>query len=187
MPAPRSRSSRRSSDGYRRAPGAGPRIRSDVIDVYIFRPAVGGRGKSIELLQLLRSKPPLDQTWQPIMGHVERGETATDTALREMREEVGLEPTNPALRGLWALEQVHPFFIAQIDCIVLSPRFAAEVSRVWRPRLNREHADFRWVPAARASRHFMWPGQLASIRELVGLLRGGGGEPDALARLRIGR
>lgn len=174
--------STRAADGYRRTPGNGPLVRTDVIDVYVFRHAAKGKGRGIELLQLRRSKPPLHDTWQPIMGHIESPETAVAAAIREMEEEVGLAARDPGLLGLWALEQVHPFFLAAINCIVLSPRFAAEVSRSWRPRLNEEHAAHRWVPASRASKHFMWPGQLASVRELLGLLKG---EPDALPRLRI--
>ena len=70
----------------------------------------------------------------------------------------------------WALEGVHPYFLASLDAIVLSPRFAVEVSEGWSPRLNGEHDGFRWVNARRAERHFMWPGQIAAVRELVGSL-----------------
>lgn len=115
-------------------------------------------------------------TWQPVMGHVEAGETAAACALRELEEEVGLRGDDPALLGLWALEQVHPYYIAELDSVILSPRFAAEVGPGWRPRLNPEHSADRWVSAADAEAMFLWPGQVAAVREITGwLLRPGSG------------
>ena len=191
----------RSPDGYRRvaspainAEGAlpGPRIRADVVDVYIVRAAkpvirlddegTDGSGPGLmdlELLQLLRTKPPLHGTWQPVMGHIEQGETAVQAAVREMLEEVNLAPASPHFGGMWALEQVHPFYIPQIDCIVMSPRFVVMVDRAWEPRLNSEHGDARWVSSRGAAAEFMWPGQHAAITELRGLLH-----PGHLAHVR---
>ena len=180
----------RTPDGYRREPlvGSGPRVRADVVDVYVFRRTPGA---GIEFLQLLRAKDPLGRTWQPIMGHVEPGETAVATALRELREEVGLEPTASVVGGFWALEQVWPFFIAAIDCVVLSPRFAAEVTAGWEPTLNTEHAAHRWVavsadpdhPDDRAAleRHFMWSGQRQAILEILREIV----RPDSQSRERL--
>jgi 8-oxo-dGTP pyrophosphatase MutT (NUDIX family) len=135
-------------------------MRSDIIDVYIVRRGPGG----VEFLQLLRASDPLKNTWHPIMGHVEAGETAIQTAIRELGEEVGLAPRDPSLLGLWALEQVYPYYVAEIDCIVLSPRFAAEVVPAWEPRLNSEHSAARWVDDASA---FMWPGQKRCVSEIL--------------------
>jgi 8-oxo-dGTP pyrophosphatase MutT (NUDIX family) len=106
------------------------------------------------------------------MGHIEEGETAVAAALREVKEEVGL--SRPEMKGFWALEQVHPFFIARRDEIVLSPRFAAEVAPAWEPTLNDEHSAHRWISGHQAGRYFMWPGQGAAIREILeSLLRPG--------------
>lgn len=160
----------RDDRGYRVEPGHGPRVRTDVIDVYIYRHAGSLHEPSIDVLQLLRCREPLKDTWHPVMGHIEHGETAVDAAMRELREEVGLKPGMPALMGMWALEQVHPFYIAAIDCIVLSPRFIVEVDHDWTPTLNGEHAQYRWVPTYQAWRHVMWPGQRAAIAELMELL-----------------
>lgn len=160
----------RDQRGYRVDPGHGPRVRTDVIDVYVYRHAGSIHEPSIEFLQLLRSREPLKDTWHPVMGHIEPGETAHAAAMRELAEEVGLRAGDPHLLGVWALEQVHPFYIAAIDCIVMSPRFIAEVDHAWSPKLNGEHARFRWVPTYQAWRHVMWPGQRAAIAELMELL-----------------
>ena len=171
-------------DGYRPAPpaapgtGRGPVMRSDIIDVYVFR-RPRGRADVIEFLQLLRTGEPMGGTWQPVMGHIEAGETAPQTARRELLEEVGLAASDAAMLGLWALEQVHPYYIAAIECIVLSPRFAAEVDAAWEPTLNHEHSARRWIAmpvepelanadARRGSlAPWFWPGQRACVLEIL--------------------
>lgn len=154
-----------------------PLIRTDIVDVYIFRrsaPAGTGADTSIEFLQLLRTGGPAAGAWHPVMGHIEGGESATACAQRELAEEVGLQSGDAHLIGLWSLEQVHPYYVPQWDAIVMSPRFAAEVSQNWSPKLNAEHSRFRWVQAIDADRHFIWPGQHAAIREITrDLLRPG--------------
>ncbi|MEO1129332.1 MAG: NUDIX domain-containing protein [Planctomycetota bacterium] len=160
-------------DAYRIVPAGGPRVRTDIVDVYVFRARSGaGEDADIDLLQLHRASDPLGATWQPIMGHIESGETAVTTAVRELAEEVGLTPTGDAFRGMWALEQVHPFYLAALDCIVMSPRFAVEVAPGWEPTLDHEHDDARWITwplhaGMPASDFFMWPGQRAAIAELT--------------------
>jgi dATP pyrophosphohydrolase len=156
-------------NGYRMNPTAGAVVRSDIVDVYIFRRRRGNTSP-LEFLQLLRTAEPMGGTWHPVMGHIEEGETATDCAVRELREEVGLGQTDAALKRLFALEQVHPYFIPQINTIVLSPRFAAEVMPGWSPTLNDEHSAFQWTSESEVYRSFVWPGQVASCKEIVDLL-----------------
>ena len=180
-----------SDGGYRLTPVSGPRIRSDVVDAYVFqrsgRPprrvfesaqrrssrmdsdgSEGfGVGAGVYFLQLLRVGAPLADTWHPVMGHCESGETAVACMRRELSEELGLAADERAVRGVWALEQVHPFYIVELDAIVMSPRFAAEVEAGWEPTLNDEHADFRWVHARDVNEAFMWPGQKAACREIA--------------------
>ncbi|MEC9373457.1 MAG: NUDIX domain-containing protein [Planctomycetota bacterium] len=168
------------SDGYRRAPRGGPAIRSDIVDVYVFR-APDDDPTAVEFLQVLRNGPPLDHTWQPVMGHVEEGETAVHAAVREAAEEIGLRAGEPHWLAMWALEQVHPYYLADLDCIVMSPRFAVRVAPGFKPALNDEHADHRWVPIGGVPTHFMWPGQKAACREIIEeLLR-----PGSLAERRL--
>ena len=37
----------------------------------------------------------------------------------------------------------------------------------WEPTLNDEHTESRWVVAGEAERSFMWPGQVAAVREIL--------------------
>jgi 8-oxo-dGTP pyrophosphatase MutT (NUDIX family) len=142
-----------------------PKIRTDIVDVYVFRrPGLAG---GLQFLQLLRSKGVMGDTWQPVMGHAESWENATQCALRELEEETGLSRESEQLIGFWALEQVHPYYMPCLDAIVMSPRFAAEVSGEWEPRLNAEHTVARWVSQGTVDEEFMWPGQRAAIREIL--------------------
>ncbi|MBU6413900.1 MAG: NUDIX domain-containing protein [Planctomycetes bacterium] len=150
----------------------GPHLRTDVFDVYIFRVAKSG----VEILQLRRAEVPLLQTWQPVMGHVEGSESTPAAMWREVEEEVGLVRTHA--RGAWALEGVHPFYLASRDAILLSVRFAIEVGAEWVPRLNHEHDAVRWVPLADVRACFMWPGQIAALDELRDCIL----NPNSLAR-----
>ncbi len=166
-----------SDGGYRDEPAGGARIRADVIDVYVVRACGAGH----EFLQVLRAHEPLAGTWHPVMGHVERGERAWEAALRELGEEVGLGRDDGALEGLFALEQVHPFYLAALDCVVMSPRFVALVRGGWEPTLNDEHSAHRWVGADEACAAAMWPGQKRAIEEIrQEILRDG-----SLARERL--
>lgn len=148
-----------------------PRIRADIVDVYVFRRNPEGA----EFLQMYREDGGLAKTWQPVMGHIEEGETAVAAAVREMEEETGLK--RAGVLGMWALEQVHPFYIARTDEVVMSPRFAVEVKPGWEPRLNEEHSAHRWIAGHQAERFFMWPGQREAVREVLEVvIRGGLGE-----------
>lgn len=164
------------SEGYREEAQGGPRVRTDIVDAYLFRrPSGASSSRVIELLQLMRAHDPLGGTWQPIMGHVEAGETAWGTVVREVREEVGLAIDGDDARGFWALEQVHPFYLAELDCIVMSPRFVIEVSSSWEPTLNDEHTDHRWIGAPlhgglSMREFFLWPGQRRAVEEILEMI-----------------
>lgn len=146
----------------------GPRVRTDIVDVYVVR---GDR-----LLLLRRSREPLLGQWHPVMGHVEPGERAMDTALREVREEIGL---NASQIDAWhQLEQTFPFFLADRDEVHLSPRFVMRVSDSFEPVLNDEHDAHRWV--ALEDHELLWPGQRHALREIVSCILPGGPTADAL-------
>ena len=151
-------------------------VRANLVDVYIFRRGAGG----IEFLQLRRAAEPMRGAWHPVMGHIEPRETAALCATRELAEEVGLSPGDPAWLGFWALQGVHPYFVAAWDAVMLTPRLAAEVAPDWSPKLDAEHDAHRWVAAAEIDRVFLWPGQRAACREVLNILIPGGPAEAAL-------
>ncbi len=148
----------------------GPRVRTDIVDVYIVRER--------RLLLIRRAREPMRGQWHPLMGHVEAGERAMDTALRELHEEIGLLPTH--IDAWFQLEQTFPFFLADRDEIFLSPRFVVLASASFEPTLNDEHDAHRWVDVERAEAELLWPGQRAALRELLCCILPGGPTADAL-------
>lgn len=161
----------------------GPDVRTDLVDVYLFRRPAGGPTPLIELLQLRRAREPLAGHWMPVMGHAERGEPATDTARREAHEETGLDIDDETL-GFWCLEQVNPYYLPELDAVFMTPRFVAEVRPGWEPVLNEEHSGVRWLRCSVAPieeerrgllARWLWPGQREAVGELLEHLAPPGG------------
>lgn len=167
----------RDERGYRLDAAGGAQIRADVVEVSVFRRRAG----AVEFLLLRRIRPPLEGSWQPVLGHCEPDEAAVACARRELREEVGLTPGDPSWLGFWALEQVRPFFVAPINAVVLGPRFAAQVAPEWAPRLNDEHGEARWIAAEDLPNALTWPGQKEACREILEEIV----RPGALAASRL--
>ncbi len=151
------------NSGHRDASGGGAKIRADVVECHVVR----GDGSSAEMLQLCRARSPLMGTWQPVLGHCEAGEGSVACVVRELGEEIGLEVRDAAVcDGLFAIEQVRPFYVWEIDSVVLGPRFVAIVRHDFQPALNAEHAECRWVPLRDACDQAHWAGQRDTIAEI---------------------
>ena len=154
----------------------GPKIRTDIVEVYVFRRGRDGRGGDAVFLQMRRAgQVPLSGTWQPVMGHLEGDETAAEGALRELREETGLGPGElvdakadwAGVVGFWQLELPNTYFLHSHECIVMSPCFAVEIEQAAEPVLDSSHDAYRWVSRAWADRHFLWPGQRGAVHQII--------------------
>lgn len=143
-----------------------PAVDCTFVEVYLFR----RRGRRVEFLALRRAPGRrLGGVWQPITGHLRRGETALAGAVRELREETGFTP-----HRWWALEMMTLFYDTRHDCVRLEPLFAAEVAPDDQVRLSHEHDAWRFLPARQAGALYLWESQrrgLDAVRREV--LRGG--------------
>ena len=151
---------------------AGPPVRTDIVDVYIYRLAAAGTRADVQFLQIRRCRGALAGTWQPVMGHIEEGETAAEAATRELAEETGWDCRTPAasgtaVRGFWQLEAVNTYFLQRLNCVMMSPCFAIEVTGDAEPRLDDAHDAHRWIPREAAAMRFIWPGQRTAVAAIL--------------------
>jgi dATP pyrophosphohydrolase len=102
--------------------------------------------------------------WSLVRGGIEKGESAYQAALREMREETGLVPPPGQFYRLGTVEQ---FYTSEHDQIWMCPFFVAEVAGDAQVVLNDEHTEFRWVADGRMDEAMTFPNEhllLADVR-----------------------
>ncbi len=110
-------------------------------------------------LLLRRSKDVLyADSWRMIGGKIEANEKAFETAIREVREETGLD-----VERLWAVPFTNSFYEASHDRINMIPVFAAEVLSQ-DVHLSREHQGCEWMTYEEAWRALPWPAQREGLR-----------------------
>lgn len=133
-----------------------------LIDVYVYRMSSGVP----EFLLLLRSKKKIyANQWRMVGGKVKEGETYWEGALRELKEELGLEPD-----FFWVIPSVNTFYESSSDQLHQIPAFAAEIS-AQNITLDDEHTHYRWVTVDDIEQMIAWPEQKRLIRLTEQLLR----------------
>lgn len=106
--------------------------------------------------------------WQFVSGSIERGESADQAALRELREETGFSP-----EAFWVVPHVSTFYEPARDIVNLSPLFAARVPAGAEPVLSSEHDQHRWLEYEAAAERLVWPGQREGLRIVHEYIAGG--------------
>jgi dATP pyrophosphohydrolase len=99
--------------------------------------------------------------WQVVTGRQLEGESARETALREIREETGLHEGT-----LYAVPHVSSFYHARIDAVCLVPVFAFEVSAHADVVLSEEHRASVWDSFDDALARLPIPGHRDALRVL---------------------
>jgi len=161
-------------------------VRVEIVDVYVLRfhpeaersmagPARPKAAGGPEVL-VLRRAPGLRSpgTWESVHGHIVAGEAPVAAAVRELREETGLEPSR-----LYNLSRVETFYLHRRDLVALIPAFCAVVPADAAVRTSEEHDRSEWVGADEAARRFFWPREkraLADVLQLFGTGDAGGAE-----------
>lgn len=151
-------------------------MRPTVVDVLIVRRV---RGHWRILLLQRADEARSAGAWEIVHGRVEPDESPVDAALREVREETGLE-----LARLYTV-RAHQFYVAPADQVHLAVAFCGFVEGPGLVRLGPEHRDAAWVAAAEAARRCAWPSEattLADARRLLG--PGHAGAQEAVLRVR---
>lgn len=136
------------------------------IDVYLLRGA-----PPWELLVLQRAPGTrCTGAWEVVHGRIEPGETPENAALREVREETGLD-----LERLYNVT-VQPFYLHGMGAVTLAVVFAGIV-RDAPPVLGPEHQRAEWLSFDAARTRLAWPRSRAVLGDIEILLRHGDAGP----------
>ena len=142
-------------------------VRVAFVDAYVLRMAPAGGG--LEVLALRRAPGGRSPgSWETVHGHIEPGENPVEAALREVREETGLEPAR-----LYNLSRVEAFYRHRTDEIALMPVFAAVVDGGTEARPSPEHDRVEWLAPAVATTRFAWPRERRALEDVLSILRSG--------------
>ncbi len=125
------------------------------VDSYIYRKTDAGP----DYLMLKRSPGKhYEHIWQGVAGKIEDGETATETIIRELKEETGKIP-----QRLFVADHIASFFDAHKDRIQMVPIFGIEVTDS-DVILSNEHSDYKWVTFEEALNLLTWNGQKNGLK-----------------------
>mgnify|MGYP000004617665 FL=1 len=138
-----------------------PKIKVRVIDAYVYRIL----DKEIRFLLLKRAKTKLyEHLWQGVAGKIEKGETASQAAVRELKEETGLTPYK-----MFIADHVSSFYESYKDRINFVPVFGIEV-RKRQIILSDEHCECKWVDFETAYKTLTWNGQKRGLKVVFDML-----------------
>ncbi len=151
-----------------KAKGEMTQIKAGVVDVYV----LAREGSEWRVLALQRAEDTrCPGSWESIHGHIADGEKPEDAALRELREETGLEAER-----LYNLT-VNAFYLHREQTVQLSIAFAAVVSSDSAITLGLEHQKFEWLTLADAAHRFVWPREREALTHISVLLPDGDAGP----------
>ena len=150
-------------------------IRIGVVDVYVIRPY---RADWL-VLSLQRSRETrCPGSWETVHGRIEAGERPEQAAVREVREETGLE-----LERLYNVT-CQPFYLHTVGVVQMAVVFAAFVTEGSDVRIGVEHERYEWVSVADAAARFTWPREREAL-EHIRILLGTGDAGPAEDVLRV--
>ncbi len=134
-----------------------PAHRVTGVDVWPYRLFEG----TPEFLLLHRSGRDGAPFWQGVSGWIEPGEAPHLAALRELREETGLEATQ-----LYSVDAVFDLYAWRRGTVETIVPFAALVAAEAEPELSEEHDEWRWEPFAEAVQLVPYEPQRAALRRI---------------------
>jgi type II secretory ATPase GspE/PulE/Tfp pilus assembly ATPase PilB-like protein/8-oxo-dGTP pyrophosphatase MutT (NUDIX family) len=139
-----------------------------VVDVYVIRPLADG-WKVLTVQRADDTRCP--GAWETVHGRLDEGERPEDGAIREVREETGLD-----VARLYNVT-VQPFYLHMFGTVQLAIVFAALVDEPADVTLGVEHKRYEWLSPHDASSRFIWPREKEALQHILHLLAGGNAGP----------
>lgn len=136
-------------------------IKVRVVDCYVYRQT----DKGLKFLILKRNEKKLyEHLWQGVAGKIEKDEEAWQTAIRELKEETGLDPVK-----MFVADHVSQFYEKHGDRVNLVPVFGIEVDSK-NVILSDEHIEYKWVDFKEAFDTLVWNGQKKGIQTVYNMV-----------------
>jgi len=132
-----------------------PKINIKQVDSYIYRNTDAG---PVYLMLKRSAGKHYEHLWQGVAGKIEKGETAVEAVVRELKEETGKNP-----KKLFAADHIASFYDARKDHIQMVPIFGIEVENS-EVQLSEEHSEYKWVSFEEALALLTWKGQKEGLR-----------------------
>ena len=108
--------------------------------------------QDVLLLQVPEKPGKHEAFWQPITGGIEDGETPLQAALREIREETGLELTDTQLTEIAAGLTV----VISPELTISKTLYTASTPNTTVSINPHEHQAHRWLPPTRVAKTLYW-------------------------------
>ena len=144
------------------------KITPGVIELFVIRHNAGD-WRVLVLQRAAEGKRP--NSWETVYGKIDAREKPEKAALRELREETGLQP-----ESLYNVT-VSSFYLHASNTIQMCLTFAAFVADDAKVELSEEHQRFEWLTLDAACDRFTWPREAHALRDAYHLLRTGDAGP----------
>ena len=132
-----------------------PKIKVIQVDSYIYRNTDAG---PVYLILKRSTGKYYEHLWQGVAGKIEKGETAWQAVVRELKEETGKIP-----KKMFVADHIASFYDARKDRIQMVPIFGIEVENS-EVQLSEEHSEYKWVSFEDALTLLTWKGQKEGLR-----------------------
>jgi dihydroneopterin triphosphate diphosphatase len=143
-------------------------LRVGVVDVYVIRPY---RDEWLVLTLQRSAETRCPGSWETVHGRIERDERPEHAAVREVREETGLD-----IHRLYSIT-CQPFYLHALGVVQMAVVFGAFVQEGAVVSLGDEHVAHEWLPMAAAAERFTWPREREALQHIRILLGTGDAGP----------
>lgn len=114
---------------------------------------------------ILKRTPERSGYWQPVSGGVEKGEELTDTVLREVSEETGIE----TIKSIINLDYTFTYKETKKGILMDMQDFcfAVEIENLLDVKLSDEHEEYKWCSYVEAKKYLKWEHNLNALEILM--------------------